>query len=379
MKDYYKFYKTNCKIRKKNLTDEIKNFCNYDKPVNESWVNPFCEGLKKKIDHLTLEFKNMNREELLDLVSKLNKNVRRNSSKEYLISVLLDSLKNCHNQLSIYGDEISEIPPEKLYITSSGYCHNIDELMTFIIGTEGKKNIEPHDSTNTIKIWQNEGEKNKIINFKHVDVLLKNKYNQIMNKKNILPIPLDKLQNMMNMIAYLAFVCLNDDPSSFEDGDFSSATEALGLFSEIINQFEENERTFIYQLKNGSGTTLLKILQDDAMCIHMKGDQILNIYLYSYRKWGVNGSMLKLVGFVIYINDNLYGTVRLYEEKLVNFNKYAQIRYILSFYNEDKDQFVQIDRNYLGFYKKYPILKVSLSDTIVQSILDALKFFKIIP
>lgn len=379
MKDYYKFYKTNCKIRKKNVTDEIKKFCNTDKQVDESWVNPFCEELKKKIDYLSTEFKNMNRNELLDLVSKLNHNVRRNSSKEYLISVLLDSLKNCHNQLSIYGDEISEIPPEKLYITSSGYCHNIDELMTFIIGTEGKKNIEPHDSSNTIKIWQNEMEKNKITNSKHIDLLLKNKYNQMINKKDTFDIPLDKLQTIMNMIAYLAFVCLNDHPSSFEDGDFSTATESLGLFSETINEFEEHERTFIYQLKNGSGSSLLQILQDDAMCIHMKGDQILNIYLYSYHKWGGKSSKLKLVDFVIFIHDNLYGTVRLYENKLVNFNKYAQIRYILSFFDQNKNQFLQIDRNYLGMYNKYPVLKQTLSDNIVQSILDALKFFKIIP
>lgn len=377
MKDYYKFYKNYCKNEKKINTKDIQEFCNFKHKINDNWTKPFCNLLTEKINDLTLKYKKLNRAELLELVSKINKNVKKNSSKEYLISLLLFSLKNCHNQMTIYGDKIQQIHPEKLYITSQGFCHNIDELVEYMISTNGERNIDPNDPSNTLKIWQNNYEKNKIINHKFLDSSIKNHYLQTIQKnKKTLTIDKTDFQYLMNLIAYLAFICLNDHPSSFVGCDFKTATEALGYFSEIIAELPKEHQQFILNLKNGSGSSIKDLLEDPAMCIHMKGDYILNIYLYNYKLF--ESQKINLVKFITKINENLYGTVRLYENELKKIYPTTPIRYILSFYNEDKNQFVQIDRNYLGNTYIYPILKPNLDKTTFDSILEALKFFKIL-
>lgn len=384
MKDYYKFFKSHCakKTSPKGIQNQIKTFCGTSTkgPITGQWVQPFCMILKKKIDDLTLHYKNLSKNDLFQLVSKLDKSIKKNATKEFLIAKLLFSLQNCRNQFTVYGDKISQIHPDKLFVTSSGYCHDIDELMTYIISTGGDKNVEPHDDTNTITIWQNLTEKNKIVKHKYLDPSLKKEYTEIQEAKNKIeiPIPIPRLQHLLDIIAYLAFICLNDHPSSFQDGNFKTAEEALGYFSEVIQKCTAEEQQLVYGLKNGGGVSFKSLLEDNAMCIHMKGDHILNIYLYNYCRFKKSNIDVYLAAFVIEIEKcKIYGTVRFYENQLQKFSKNAQIRYIISYYNDMKDQFMQIDRNYMGFYKKYPILKSTLSETIVKSIEDALSFFKI--
>jgi hypothetical protein len=373
MKDYYKFYRTKC--QKKIKQKDVEKFCNFNHKINKNWIKPFCEILKQKIQILTEKYKNLSKLELYELVKKFDKTVKKNTDKETLISKLLFSLKNCHNQLTIYGDKIQQIHPDKLYITSQGYCHDIDELMEYMISTDGQRNIDPLDQNNTLTIWQNRQEKNKIINHKFLDPSIKNRYLQHIKKNNsLLKIDVNDYQQYMNMIAYLAFVCINDHPSSLGGCEFKTATEALGYFSEMINTLSQKNRNFIFNLKNGNGKSVEELLEDTAMCIHKKGDQFLNIYLYNYVR---SLSPINLVKFITQIDETTFATVRLYENKLEKFYDTTPIRYIISGFNPYKNEFIQLDRNYHGNNKKYPMVLYSLNQNAVNSIRDALKFFKI--
>ncbi len=68
------------------------------------------------------------------------------------------------------------ISNKKLITTSFGYCHNIDELVSYLIVIRDD-NIEPLDITKTTKIWKNETEKAIIISHLGLDFSIREQYN----------------------------------------------------------------------------------------------------------------------------------------------------------------------------------------------------------
>nr|QBK85333.1 MAG: hypothetical protein LCIVAC01_01420 [Iridovirus LCIVAC01] len=68
------------------------------------------------------------------------------------------------------------ISNKKLITTSSGHCHNIDELVSYLIIVRDD-NIEPLDITKTTKIWKNEKEKTIIISHPGLDLSIREQYN----------------------------------------------------------------------------------------------------------------------------------------------------------------------------------------------------------
>jgi hypothetical protein len=76
------------------------------------------------------------------------------------------------------------ISNKKLITTSFGYCHDIDELVSYLIIVRNE-NVEPLDITKTTKIWKNEAEKATIISHPGLDLSIREQYNMMLERLTI--------------------------------------------------------------------------------------------------------------------------------------------------------------------------------------------------
>jgi hypothetical protein len=237
------------------LGQQVSSFCG-SKNTSVQWTERFCEVLEKKVKDLEDRFKNMSKSDLYDLVSK-KKKVRKNSTRHELISIFLEELNNCLNQQSMYGYLLEEISPEKIYITSSGFCHDIDELVNFLISTNNK-NVEPFDTGNVIPIWKDEKELKKLVESKFLDPDVKKKYHDMMTtQKNLTQ---EETQTYLDLVAKTAFILINDNPRSFAASGFNVAEEALGFFSEQISKLSDEKQDIVRKFNNGGMASVGSII-----------------------------------------------------------------------------------------------------------------------
>lgn len=338
-----------------------------------SWISMFCQELEKRIDSLRQKYQTLSYTELKEMAKYRGLAVPR--SKQKVIDTLLESSLKCLNHFTLYGDEIKEVPFSKLWITSNGYCHEIDELMEYLISSEGR-NIDPLDSTNTIPIWNTDKEKTRLLQSKGIDPTIKKRYQQmIQNKKSIdIPFSLPELETILDEIAKTSFILLNDKPFSFSDSGFSSAEEALGHFSNFLSLgWTTEQQQFIRKkLKNGTAPgTIDSILNDHSSCVHKKGNMFLEIYLYQIRQFSFSP-----IAFIQQVAPTVYATPRLRLEHLKDYKGSTTYHmYIITVYNSLKDQMIQTSRMYTG--SEYPQLLKHPSKSVQSSIHSVLKEFQV--
>jgi hypothetical protein len=370
-----------CKKKKIIPTDIVSHCENINlSPSDDSWVQYFCNVLQAEIDKRKLKYSNMSITDLKKLLNNKHKNLRK---KDEIIQHLIEELSKCRNKtMLLSGEPLEQTDIKKIYMSSSGYCHDIDELYEYLISTYAERNIDPNDPFNTLKLWQDSEEYKSILNFPHVDPDVKNRLNQVLGAKKTLITFVD-MNTILDLVAQISFILLNDNPSGSADyyGGMKTATEALGYFSEIVSSYPEILQKKIYGLKNGHLRSIEEWLEDKSACPHLKGDALLNIYLYQRKKWNEENpnANIKLVPFIKEIELNTYCTPRFYGNfQLEKFTSSTPVRWIVSGYNKEQDIFLQLNRNYYGGWPYvHSGVSTKLSKDMSHSILNVLKQFKI--
>lgn len=83
-------------------------------------------------------------------------------------------------------DKLGKYISNKKFITTSfGHCHNIDELVSYLIVVRDD-NIEPLDITKTTKIWRNEIEKAIIISHPALDPSIREQYDMMLEDEMLM-------------------------------------------------------------------------------------------------------------------------------------------------------------------------------------------------
>jgi len=207
--------------------------------------------------------------------------------REEVMLQLAPGDRKCDNKQDMMMDNIEEIVQDKFIRTTNGLCHNVDDLVRYIISTKGQ-NIDPLDPAKVAKIWKDDIEKVQILSHPGLDPEILSDYYKLLeelDKEKIAHLRLiaDNI-NILNQIGDTGFLALNDKISSFskDPEDFLFAQKAVYTLFEKL-QAQPNKDLWLNLGVGGINLRqILKTLKDE--CIHGVGFKLLWIYCNWYNK-----------------------------------------------------------------------------------------------
>lgn len=229
----------------------------------------------------------LSRKELLALPAAKNikgrHKMRINELRALLLSDNNKSVggRDCKNETDIMGDNTSDIPAERFFRTSNGYCHDIDVLVQYLLSSS-IKNIDPNDPYNRDPIWTSEKERLAIWNHKGLDKGLKKDLVRLQKKVNEKTLTAVHYP-MLEKIAEIGWIIWNDKPTSYADSGFEVSERMLVRLRALIEASPDPQT--ILQLRNGSDDRTLQqeiFETGHASCIHGKGTFLIKVYLFHY-------------------------------------------------------------------------------------------------
>lgn len=189
----------------------------------------------------------------------------------------LRAVSNCKNTTTFMGDDIDELDPRYIYVTKNGYCHDIHDLITYLIRSQDT-DIDPHDETKTIPLWTDAHEKKLFFQHPFLHPLKKKQYEKMKQKlKPIYPSLLSP------STAHRVFDSLSDVIYISMSTDMVKCTYAItARWSETLSLCSPQEKKNILNWKNNTGSTLSARLRTKNICNNQYAQKLLLIYLYQY-------------------------------------------------------------------------------------------------
>jgi hypothetical protein len=179
----------------------------------------------------------------------------------------------CNNESTLMGDEINDIPENKLFISKQGNCFDIeDDLFQWLL--DGKT-TDPYTQQ---PLWDNIAERDRLLNHqglpKSKRALLKQKLAGSHASLTLLNI-IRKYPALYHQLGTTALICYADYHT-----DFTPSTEALGALRAAMDSVEPMDRAQIAELKTTNGAlSLIDIMSHTDGCVHGVGKSLLRIYL----------------------------------------------------------------------------------------------------
>lgn len=288
------------------ILEHLRKRCPKLQP-NEKWVESFCAELETRTDNYLKVLTKFSKKDLQSILEKLGYKYAKSSwDKKKLSEQILEILMYCKNHETLFGDSITEIDPKKLYKTVNDYCHNIDELLNYLISSKDS-HIDPLDSNNVEKLWNNQiyDKQQFLDNSFHDKQSLKNYHQMISQKKRKQQAQMNmELYKFIEMIGKLGFVFANDETTSHAQTGFETSAKLIASFTQIL---ENNPavKDKVMNLKNYNSQTVAEILAStNSTCIHGVGFSLVKIYLYHYLKFKNKFPNLKLLP--LFLKENKY-------------------------------------------------------------------------
>lgn len=261
------YCKNVCPTKTKELAKRIYDLCHMH--PSEKVFTIFCEELtfvlQKRFDRISN--------------SQLQRLVSGKDTRQHKIHRLLLLLGNRNNDTTFMGDEVEMLDVEKLFITSSLFVHNVDDLVAYMIHSEDA-NIEPHDTTKTIPIWKTLQEKKRILEHSGLDqqkrqdyMKMKLRLLKVSTKVNLPPTLYYKAIQHIGDMAFLFFWNTN----------VKITYQCYAFFTNFLTSLDDNEKKEILHLQNKNGTTLQSIFQEKNVCNNGVAKRLMLIYLYHFR------------------------------------------------------------------------------------------------
>jgi hypothetical protein len=287
--DAYLMCKEN--LDKPRYVDAIKDHLKKRCPklnVNEKWVKPFCGQLEPKAKAYIEILSKLTKKDLQSVLDNLGYSYYKNSApKTELIKLVLVRLSHCRNSYTVGGYNITELEPKKLYKTKNNFCHDVDELVEYLIAT-GDRDYDPNDPNNAQKIWNNQFQKFDFFTNPNINKQALKKYKQMKDqavKKQIGQMNMD-LYKFIEMVGKLGFVFANDETTSHAQTGFDTSAKLIAKFTQILEQSPTEVKDKIMNLKNYNGDTIAEILsKTNSTCIHGVGFSFAKVYFYNYLKY----------------------------------------------------------------------------------------------
>ena len=261
---------------------------------NQKWVKPFCSQLTHRANNYLESLVKLSLKDLKDIAGILNIH-RPGNTKKNVAESILDELIFCNNHETIYGESITEINPKKLFKTRNEYCHNIDELLAYLISSEDG-NSEPKDENNVERLWSNKQQKQEFLENKFHDPQALKRYHQMVRSKA------QQQQRGMNLdffkyielIGKLGFVYTNDESTSGAGQGFDASAKFLAHFTKVVEDAPPDIQEKIRKLKNFNESTVMENLNSEQ-CLHGIGSNLIKIYLYHFQKYKKKFPEIKLL------------------------------------------------------------------------------------
>ena len=209
--------------------------------------------------------------------------------------MIFNELMKCKNYETIYGEEITETPPKKMCKTKNGYCHNIDELLAYLISSKDS-NLEPKDENNVEELWVNAQQKQKFLgnpfhesqNVKDYRQMVRSKAQQQQRGMNL------DFFKYIELIGKLGFVYTNDESTSLASQGFDASAKFLSDFTKIVEDAPPDIQDKIRKLKNFNESTVMENLNSEQ-CLHGIGSNLIKIYFYHFQKYKKKFPEIKLL------------------------------------------------------------------------------------
>jgi hypothetical protein len=248
---------------------KLKNIKNIEKYI-KTIITKFIKDKYKKINKYTLRSN----------LAAINIFVSKNMPKDDMIKKIISAYLKCKNDFTILGDDIGDIDSARLFVTAQGYCHEVDELMTYLINSRDS-DIEPLDQNRISRI--SDEQKTKLLKHNRVNWKLKKQYIQVLNNQSIHQLNNKTIFNTLELIGKLGYILVNDEPSNWKQG-FKTSIEAIAYFLGYLDNLNKKDLNIVKKLRNRDGETIDQILSDKDRCSHLKGTNLICIYLYNFQK-----------------------------------------------------------------------------------------------
>ena len=274
--------------------------------------------------------------------------------------------RKCTNDKTIFLDDIGDIPTDKFIRTSSGFCHDIDELIQYIVSKNGI-NRDPSDPLLTAPVWKDELERIKIISHpgldpeileEYIDMLERNKELKEMQLRD-----LSKEPEILEQIGKTGFLCLNDKAFEHSKGKCEGPFECTHLKEQDCIKkskctweapsFDFGEKAILnlYDILNS--------LPNKEVWLQIKGDQnfTLGDVLKSINEGCIHGIGFKLSYLFAYwanLFKNKYGV----EVKYPYFTYVPDSNYYITFHSNLED--IRLSKSNIEF----TIIYINISDNI---------------
>ena len=257
---------------------------------NRTWVKHYCDELDKRAKLYLDTLNKLSIADLKTIGNSLNINFGwlggAGPSKNYLKEMIFNELMKCKNYETIYGEEITETPPKKMCKTKNGYCHNIDELLAYLISSKDS-NLEPKDENNVEELWVNGQQKQKFLSNPFHESQNVKDYRQMVRSKaqqQQRVINLDLLK-YIELIGKLGFILMNDEATSHAVGGFDNSIKAVVSFTKLLEQSPPGVKDKIMKCANLNSDSVSKLFAKiNTTCIHGIGSGLVEIYFYQFQQ-----------------------------------------------------------------------------------------------
>ena len=264
-----------------NSWTKIKKLC----PMAQlSWLSLFGDEVTQYIKNIMKGFKDLPRE----ISNRIYYNFKVDTADLYArdeenIYKLLRKIANSKNTHTVSGVPILQIPPAKIYLTASGYVHNIDDLARYIIPNP-LKNQDPLGKKGE-KIWSNELEKKY---FFEASAQLKQILRQQLSKPQV--------AKVIDLLGKLSYVL-----GSWYSHDKDIGRHLVQKFLNYIKRLPANEKKTIYNLSSW-GYTVRDI---EKYGLYLLDYKLYRIYEDNYLKIQPNFPNMKFIPEFKFPRDEL--------------------------------------------------------------------------
>ena len=203
------------------------------------------------------------------------------------------NLSTCKYDRSMLDDEVylRDIPQNKVVKVASQNCYDIDELVQYLISSNGK-NVDPMDVIEGLSnpIWNTEEELLFLRNFPTIPEEKKEQFQKIMDEQlAILRMPpyidvinTEKGKEFLNRLIITGKICTEDYTNDFEPAQ----TEITRTREYLRDNFTKEEIDKIKIISTDNGLNVEGVLLKDtgASCIHGVGFRFCSLYFSAFIK-----------------------------------------------------------------------------------------------
>jgi len=296
------------------ILERLKQRCPKLKP-NRAWVKHYCDELNSRAKLYLDTLNKLSITDLKAIANSLNINFGwlggAGPSKNYFITMIFDELMKCKNYETIFGESITEIDPKKMCKTKNNYCHNIDELLAYLISTKDS-NLEPKDENNVEELWVNAQQKQAFLKNKFHDSQSLKQYHQMVRfktqqKQRSMTLELFKY---IEFVGKLGFILISDEPNSHAVGGFDNSMKAIISFTKLLDQSPPGVKDQILQLANFNSDSVSQLFSKiNTTCIHGSGSALIGIYFYHFQNFKKKYPQLELLP-LFQKNDENYVSIQ---------------------------------------------------------------------